>query len=253
MRITGRWPARSASLAQPWEAATSEQAAAEQVMKRAEVDGKAVLDPLPALEAILDRRTLRSRLPDLLERTSGRVAWSECLVVQDRRAAEALCGVMRNMLKGCDGLLCKPCVACGLPESHEMCLVRHAAALPPNVRHHPALSLPSLLTLSGLRPLRTAAVTPAVWAASALSMPGFSILVAHGGHVLLCCSGGSLQTAECASAALEPDAVVSAQPSGQQCTCERVARCAGGARWRDWWASIDWGGVHADACVPVRR
>lgn len=146
-----------------WEATASEHAAAEQVMRTAEADGKAVLDPLRALEAVLDRRTLRRRLPDLQESTSDLVVWSECLTVQDRRAAEAKAGAMRSMLEGCDGLLCKPCVACGIPESHEMCLVRHPAALPPDVRHPPALPVPPPSSCGGLQSLWTAAVTQAAW------------------------------------------------------------------------------------------
>lgn len=103
-------------------------------MEAAHTSGKVVLDPLSALENILDRRTLRQKLPDLLQRTGGRVAWSEALEVNDAAAAGQLAGAMRAMLEGSDGVLCKPCVACGIAESHDMCLVRTTAGLPPTVR-----------------------------------------------------------------------------------------------------------------------
>lgn len=104
-----------------------------QLMKQAQEKGVVVVDPLASLENVLDRRTLRSKLPDLLKRTEGRVAWSESLEVQDEAAAASLLPAMQSMLHRSDGVLFKPCVACGVPESHEMCLVRSAEALPPHV------------------------------------------------------------------------------------------------------------------------
>lgn len=104
-----------------------------QAMTAAKAEGKLVLDPMPCIEYILDRRILRKKIPDLIKRTAGHVDWSEGLVIQEATAVSGLLGAMRSMLARSDGLLCKPCVACGIPESHEMCLVRSSAGLPPEV------------------------------------------------------------------------------------------------------------------------
>eukprot|EP00892_Ulva_mutabilis_P010710 jgi/Ulvmu1/8010/UM004_0246.1 len=108
------------------------------VMSRAQDNGVVVLDPVAALGSILDRRTLRHKLPDLQEMTHGAVAWSESLELPEHAASAELVPV-RSMLQRSDGVLIKPCVACGIPESHDMCLVRAAEALPPQVEVYPCL------------------------------------------------------------------------------------------------------------------
>lgn len=136
-------------------------------MSRAEERGVTVVDPLTAVENVLDRRTLRRKLPDLLARTDGRVAWSDSLEVPDHGAALEQTNALQRLLQQSDGLLIKPCVACGISESHEMCLVRTAEALPQKA---------SLLLM--LLQLEVAYCRPcqAIWATRALSRgPGSTV------------------------------------------------------------------------------
>jgi hypothetical protein len=106
-------------------------------VKEAQASGKTVVDDLNSIRTVLDRRETRERLQHMQEATNGLVAWAEAVLVPSAGVTEAdTMQQMQHALQQCDALICKPCVACGIPQSHDMRLVWDAASLPPSVRFH---------------------------------------------------------------------------------------------------------------------
>lgn len=108
-----------------------------QLVKDAQVAGKVVLDNLECVRMVLDRRETRKQLQHIHDATKGLVRWADAVLVPERGTVESdIVLQMKAALQRCDALICKPCVACGVQQSHDMRLVCHAASLPPSVRFH---------------------------------------------------------------------------------------------------------------------
>lgn len=106
-----------------------------QLMRTAEARGALVIDPLPAVGSVMDRREARRRLESIHSATNGLVRWAEAIEVAGRGDEEQKqVAQMSSALQHCDALICKPCVACGVHQSHDMRLVWDPRCLPPSVR-----------------------------------------------------------------------------------------------------------------------
>lgn len=113
-----------------------------QLVKEAQAARKPVLDKLDCIRTVLDRRDTRKRLQHMESATDGLVRWAAAVLVPGRGAAESDAIVeMQSALQQGDALICKPCVACGIPQSHDMRLVWDAATLPPSVRSYASSQL----------------------------------------------------------------------------------------------------------------
>jgi hypothetical protein len=108
-----------------------------QLVEHAQAAGKPVLDNLDNVHTVLDRHETRQRLQHIQEATEGLIRWAPAVLVPDRGAAASdRAAQMQSALQQCDALICKPCVACGIPQSHAMRLVWSATFLPPAVCFH---------------------------------------------------------------------------------------------------------------------
>jgi hypothetical protein len=112
-----------------------------QLVEQSHAAGKPVLDNLDCVYAVLDRHETRKRLQHMQEATKGSVRWAAAVLVPGRGVAESdIIVQMQSALQQCDALICKPCVACGIPQSHDMRLIWDAARLPPSVCSHASTS-----------------------------------------------------------------------------------------------------------------
>lgn len=106
-----------------------------QLMEKTEAAGKPVIDTLDRIRIVLDRRETRRRLHHMEQATGGLVRWSPAVLVSGHGSeATNEISAMQQALRQCNALICKPCVACGVPQSHDMRLVWDADSLPPTVR-----------------------------------------------------------------------------------------------------------------------
>lgn len=106
-----------------------------QLMRAAEDRGLLVIDPLAAVATVVDRREVRRRLESIDSATNGLVRWAEAIEVagrgnEEHKQVPRMCVALQQ----CDALICKPCVACGVHQSHDMRLVWDPRSLPPSVR-----------------------------------------------------------------------------------------------------------------------
>ena len=117
-----------------------------QLVNEAEARGKLILDKLDCVRTVLDRRESRKRLEHIFIATNGLVGWAPAVLVEGRGGAESnVVAQMKTALQQGDALICKPCVACGIPQSHDMRLVWAAGALPPAVRSYCTILLGALI------------------------------------------------------------------------------------------------------------
>jgi hypothetical protein len=121
-----------------------------QVVQRAEDLGHAVIDPLHVMSQVLDRRAIRLRLQDIASATEHLVQWSEVIEIASERALQEKSTLLQSTLQRCDALICKPCIACGIHQSHNMVLLWDPKRLP-HVRNCIAELLLQLNPLAILR------------------------------------------------------------------------------------------------------
>lgn len=111
-----------------------------QLVNEAAAHGKLIVDTLDCIRTVLDRMETRSRLQHMHQATNGLVDWAAAVLVAGRGAAESSAvATMQSALQQCDALICKPCVACGIAQSHDMRLVWDSGCLPPSVCSYSSL------------------------------------------------------------------------------------------------------------------